>query len=88
MIFYSTSVLGNQTTQGTKELHCKKKASDIPVPSRDVTYQNSPLAGQFNFFPARQSSVSDIPAGDRNVAELFLQCRMDCTSITFDCRRA
>jgi hypothetical protein len=28
------------------ELHCKKKVSDIPVPSRDVTYQTLPWASR------------------------------------------
>jgi hypothetical protein len=39
-----------------------KKVSDIPVTSPDVTYQ---------LFPPRESLVSDIPAGDGNVANLF-----------------
>jgi hypothetical protein len=45
-----------------RTVHCKKKVNDFPVPSRDVTNQT---------LPARQSLVSDIPAGDRNIANLF-----------------
>jgi hypothetical protein len=39
----------------------RKKLSDFPVPIRDVTNQTLTL-------------VSDIPAGDREIANLFLQC--------------
>ncbi len=38
-----------------------KKVSDIHFPNRNVTYQ----------FPPRESLVSDISAGDGNVANLF-----------------
>ncbi len=41
-------------------VQCKKKASDFPVPSQ--------------VFPARESLVSDIPAGDGEIVKLFLQC--------------
>ncbi len=43
-----------------------KKVSHIPIPSRDVTYQTLSL-----LFPPMGSLVSDIPAGDGNVANLF-----------------
>ena len=39
-----------------------KKVSDLPT---------SPWAGIIKLFPPRQSLVSDIPAGDGNVAYLF-----------------
>jgi hypothetical protein len=39
--------------------HTVKKFSYFPVPSRDVTNQ---------LFPARESLVSDIPAGDGKIA--------------------
>ncbi len=35
---------------------------------------NSPWAGIIKLFPPWQSLVSDIPAGDGNVAYLFLRC--------------
>ncbi len=41
-----------------------KKVSGFPVPCRDVTYQS---------LPARESFVSDIPAGDGKTANPFLQ---------------
>jgi hypothetical protein len=49
-----------------KALHCKKKVSDFSVPSRDVTNQTLLL-----LFPARESLVSDIPAGNGNIANFF-----------------
>jgi hypothetical protein len=36
---------------------------------------NSPWRGIIKLFPARESLVSDIPAGDGKTANLFLQCR-------------
>jgi hypothetical protein len=53
-----------------KTLHCKKKVSDFPVPSQDVT--NQTLPGKF--FMTRESLVGDTPAGAGKVAHLFLQC--------------
>jgi hypothetical protein len=38
--------------------HCKKKVSDFPVPSQDVS--------------ARETLVSDIPAGDEKIDNPFL----------------
>jgi hypothetical protein len=49
-----------------------KKVINFPVPRGDVTYQTLP--GRENF-PARESLVSDIPAGDGKIANLFLQCK-------------
>ncbi len=46
-------------------VHRKKALYDIPVPSRDVTYQT---------LPPIQSLVSDILAGDGNIEKLFLRC--------------
>ncbi len=55
-----------------------KKVSDIPVPSRDVTYQT--LSGREKLFPPRMESVvSDIPAGYGNVDNLFLQWKSKTT---------
>ncbi len=50
-----------------------KKVSGFPVPSRDVTDKTLP-GREFELFPARESLVSDIPAGDGKIANLFLQC--------------
>ncbi len=47
-----------------------KKLNDFPVPSRDVTNQT----GIIKLFPPRESLVSDIPAGDGKMANLFSQC--------------
>jgi hypothetical protein len=46
----------------------------FPVPSRDVTNQTppeSPWQGIIKLFPARESSVSDISAGDGENHNLF-----------------
>jgi hypothetical protein len=49
-----------------------KNVSDFPVPSRDVTYQTLPAwLGIIKLFPARESLVSDIPAGDGKIANIF-----------------
>ncbi len=57
--------------------HCKKKVRKFPVPSRDVTTKLY-LGGNndviIELFLPRGSLVSDIPAGDRKLVNLFLQC--------------
>ncbi len=58
-------------------MHCKKKVREFPVPSRDVTTKLS-LGGNNDviteLFLPRGSLVSDIPAGDGKLVNLFLQC--------------
>jgi hypothetical protein len=51
-----------------------KKVSDFPTPSRDVTKPNYAWPGIIKLFPARESLVRDIPAGEGKIANLFLQC--------------
>jgi hypothetical protein len=55
-----------------------KKVREFPVPSRDVTTKLS-LGGNNDviteLFLPRGSLVSDIPAGDGKVVNLFLLCR-------------
>jgi hypothetical protein len=53
------------------ELHCKKRLSFFPFPSRDVTKQTLLV---FKLLPARESLVIDIPAEDGKNDNLFLQC--------------
>ncbi len=59
-------------------LHRKKKDREFPVPSRDVTTKLS-LGGNNDviteLFLPRVSLVSDIPAGDGKLVNLFLRCR-------------
>jgi hypothetical protein len=50
-----------------------KKVNGFPFPSRDVTYQTLP--GRELFIQA--GPASDIPAGDGETANLFLQCTFD-----------
>jgi hypothetical protein len=56
-------------------IHCKskKKVSDFPVPSRDVT--KLPQAENNLIIPGQgEFGYSDIPAGDGKIANHFLQC--------------
>ncbi len=60
-------------------IHRKKKVCEFPVPSRDVTTKLS-LGGNNDvitelFLPIG-SLVSDIPAGDEKLVNLFLRCRV------------
>jgi hypothetical protein len=60
-------------------LHRKKKVREFPVPSRDVTTKLSLGRGGNNdviteLFLPRGSLVSDIPAGDGKLVNLFLRC--------------
>jgi hypothetical protein len=62
-------------TPTSNRLHRKKSFLDIPVPSRDVTYQTLPRRENLymtSLFPPRKSLVCDIQAGDGNIEKLFL----------------
>jgi hypothetical protein len=59
--------------------HRKKKVREFPVPSRDVATKlflggNNDVITEL-FLP-RGSLVSDIPAGDGNLVNLFLRCTL------------
>jgi hypothetical protein len=60
-----------------KKMHRKKKVRKFPVPSRDVTTKLS-LGGNNDviteLFLPRGSLVSDIPARDGKLVNLFLPC--------------
>ncbi len=63
--------------QCTCSIHRKKKVREFPVPSRDVTTKLS-MGGNNDvitelFLPSG-SLVSDIPAGDGKLVNLFLRC--------------
>ncbi len=52
-----------------------KKVIVFSVPSRDVT--NQTLSGwKFSNYSPPESLVSDIPAGDGKIDQLFLQCKI------------
>jgi hypothetical protein len=53
-------------------IHTVKKFKRFSRPQPGCHWLNSPWAG---IFPPRESLVSDIPAGDGKMANLFLQCR-------------
>jgi len=57
----------------------KKKLQDSWI-CFDQTFLGLELG---TLFPARESMVSDIPAGDRNVAKLFLQASVASYSSSF-----
>ncbi len=59
-----------------QDIHCKKNVNDFPVSRRDVTDQTDPWPGIIKFFPARESLVSDIPAGDGKFDKLFFTVYM------------
>jgi hypothetical protein len=67
-----------------QELHRKKKVREFPVPSRDVTTKLS-LGGNYDviaeLFLPRGSLVSDIPAGDGKLVNLFLRCMVQFSRI-------
>ncbi len=73
------SCIGTQVHRyGTvRYVHLKKKVREFPVPSRDVTTKLS-LSGNNDviteLFLPRGSLVSDIPAGDGKLVNLFLRC--------------
>ncbi len=54
--------------------HCKK-GERFSRPQPGCHWLNSLWAGIIELFPSRESLISDIPAGDGKMANLFLQCR-------------
>jgi hypothetical protein len=54
-------------------MHCKK-GYPFSRPQPGCHLPNSPWPGIIKLFPARESLVSDIAAGDGKIANLFLQC--------------
>jgi hypothetical protein len=71
-----------RTSIKIEKLHCKKKVGEFPVPSRDVTTKLY-LGGNNNviteLFLPRGSLVSEIPAGDGKLVNLFLRCISEAT---------
>ncbi len=67
-------------------VHCKKKVSNFPVPSLDFN-DHWPIPSWpviIKLFPARgvSSLVSDIPAGDGKIANLFYSVHLNVTTST------
>ncbi len=56
-----------------------KKGYWFSRPQQGCHQLNSPWAGIIKLFPARESLVSDIPAGDRKNVTFFLQCMVVTT---------
>jgi hypothetical protein len=54
-------------------IQCKKRLTNFR-PHTGCHYPNSPWTGKIKLIPARESLVSDIPAGDEKMANLFYRC--------------
>jgi hypothetical protein len=52
-----------------------RKGYHFSHPQPGCHLPNSPWPGIIKLFPARESLVSDIPARDGKIIDLFLQCR-------------
>jgi hypothetical protein len=63
---------------GVDSAHCKKRFEVFPSPA-GMSQTKLSLDGNHLLIPvpSRESLVSDIPAGDRKTANLFLQCLFD-----------
>jgi hypothetical protein len=75
---FSAALNGGRVSAAYMEyLHRKKKVRKFPVPRQDVTTKLS-LGGNNDviteLFLPRGSLVSDIPAGDGKLVNLFLRC--------------
>jgi len=57
----------------SKGVHRKKRLAKFSAPAR-MSLTKLSWAVIIKLFPPRESLVSDIPAGDGNIANLFLQC--------------
>jgi hypothetical protein len=57
-----------------KNLHCKKKVNNFPIPQpgcHPPPPSDSPCPGIIKLIPTRESLVSNIPAGDEKIVNLF-----------------
>ncbi len=61
------------TQNGISSLHCKKRLAVSPSPG-GMSLTTLPWPEKMELFPAKESLVSHIPAGDVKNANLFLQC--------------
>jgi hypothetical protein len=52
-------------------VHCKKRLAILPSPAGIQSLTKLSLGGINKSFPPRESLISDIPAGDGNVANFF-----------------
>jgi hypothetical protein len=67
-------------TAGSIHVHCNKRLAIFPSPAW-WSLTNSPWPRIIKLFPAMDSLVSDIPAGDGKIVNLFLQCR-NCSTLS------
>ncbi len=59
-----------------------KKCYRFSRPQPGCHLPNSPWTGIIKFFPSRESLVSDMPAGEGKITNLFLQCILVALKIT------
>jgi hypothetical protein len=71
-------LMHNRSFFDLHSMYTVKKLFYIPVSSRDVTDQILPGREYvlYKLFPAMESLVSDIPAGDGTIEKLFLRCML------------
>ncbi len=68
----ANKALGNSSDCG---IHCIKGLAVFPSPA-GMSLTKLSLMGNNLLFPAKESLISDIPAGDGKTANLFLQCTL------------
>ncbi len=73
--------------QKSKPKYTVKKVSDFPRLYPGCHKPNSPWAGIIKFLPARESFVSDIPAGGRKITYVFYSVPRACWVYTQHCWR-
>ncbi len=66
-----------------KSVHCKKRLAIFLSPQLGCHWPNYPCPGIIKLFPVRKSFVSDILAGDVEIANLFLLCRTPSIILTW-----
>jgi hypothetical protein len=66
------SIFPSCTQNGIHSLHCKKRLADSPSPG-GMSLTTLPWPWKMELFPAKESLVSDMPAGYVKTPNLFLQ---------------
>jgi hypothetical protein len=70
----NTVLTVKKVNRAKERLHCKKRFATSPSPA-GLSLTNLSRAGIIRFFPPRKSLVSDIPAGNGIVSNLFWKKR-------------
>ncbi len=67
-------------------VHCKKKVSDFPVSSHELTKLS--MEGNNLIIPGQGEFGKWHPAGDGKIANLFLQCKAKKCWVKFPVKKA